>query len=72
MRRRGRSAVREYIKMWAKLLIAEKRKQMHSDELWPAFLPWSVNGVSAMPVAVWLSKPKDRKRGANDDGGEAR
>ena len=29
----------ESIKMWTNLLIAEKRRQMRSDELRPAFLP---------------------------------
>ena len=52
-----------YIKMWIELIIAEKRRQMHApDEMWPSWIPWEVKTVWNMPIVLWLSKPKDRKR----------
>ena len=53
-----------YIKMWIELMIVEKRRQMHAPkEMWPSWIPWEVKTARSMPIVLWLSKPKDRKRG---------
>ena len=54
---------RHYLNMWIELLVAEKRRHMHaSAEMWP-HVPWQVDGVSTMPIVLWLSK-HERKRSA--------
>ena len=52
-----------YITMWIDLIIAEKRRQMHApNEMWPRWMPWEAKTVWNMPIVLWLSKPRDRKR----------
>ena len=53
-----------YIKQWIELIIAEKGRQMQApNEMWPHWMPWEATTVWDMPIVLWLSKPKDRKRG---------
>ena len=54
-----------YIKMWMELMIVEKRRQMQAPpEMWPhPRIPWQVTNQWSMPIVLWLSKPRDRKRG---------
>ena len=55
-----------YKQMWIELIIAEKRRQMHApNEMWPSWIPWEVKTTWSMPIVLWLSKPKDRKRGVS-------
>ena len=58
---------RRYLKMWIELIITEKVRQLHfSPEMWPPSPPWGVRDVYDMPIVLWLSKPKDRKRDRRD------
>ena len=54
-----------YIKMWMELMIVEKRRQMQAPpEMWPhPRIPWQVTTQWSMPIVLWLSKPRERKRG---------
>ena len=46
-------------------LIAEKRRQMQAPYvMWPRGIPWAMNSPLNMPIVLWLSKPRERKRGS--------
>ena len=43
-------------------MVAEKRRHMHIIDraLWPQRLPWPVRNVYDTPIALWMSKAKQR------------
>ena len=55
-----------YLEKWIDLIIAEKKRQMHSSgEMWPpwnVWTMWTMRDVWTMPTVLWLSKPKPPKK----------
>ena len=55
---------RRYVQLWSEFLFAEKRRQMQAPNvMWPR-VPWDMNSLYDMPIVLWLSKPRKRKRGS--------
>jgi len=61
---------KRYLEKWVELIIAEKKRQMHSSgEMWPPWNVWTMRDVWTMPVVLWISKPNLKKaRKRNNEG----
>ena len=45
-----------FLKLWADVVVAEKRRQLLHNLTGPTSLPWTVTDVFTMPVVIWLKK----------------
>ena len=45
-----------FLKLWADVVVAEKRRQLLHNLTGPTNLPWTVTDVFTMPVVIWLKK----------------
>ena len=52
----GAGEKKEFLKQFAEVVVAEKRRQLLHYPTGQTNLPWSVTNVWTMPVVIWLRK----------------